>query len=107
MKPLTISLTLALLIVSGSMQAGLLQTVAEMPGKAVEATATVAKDVVTAPEDLVEDTVTAPARVVGTVPMKEKQVVKPEAKPAKSLEPEDFVVEETDVIVEPANEPVE
>jgi len=34
MKTLTISLTIVMLIVSGIMQAGLLQTVAEMPGKA-------------------------------------------------------------------------
>lgn len=73
--------TIAMLIVSSSVQAGLIQTVVEMPGKAVEATGTIVKDVVTAPENIVKDTVTAPGKVIGAVPMEEKkEVVQPNHK---------------------------
>jgi hypothetical protein len=68
-----IILTITMLIVSSTIQAGFIQTVVEMPGKAVEATGTVVKDVVTAPEMIVKDTVTAPAKVIGAVPMEEKK----------------------------------
>jgi hypothetical protein len=68
-----IILTITMLIVSSSIQAGFMQTVAEMPEKAVKATGTVVKDVVTAPEMIVKDTVTAPAKVIGAVPMEEKK----------------------------------
>jgi hypothetical protein len=64
---------ISMLIIGGTLQAGLLQTIAEMPGKAVEATGTVVRDVVTAPENIVKDTVTAPARIVGAIPTKEEK----------------------------------
>lgn len=127
MKTLTISLSIVMLIISGTMQAGFLQTVAEMPEKAVEATATVAKDVVTAPDQIVQDVVTAPAKVVGAVPEKERteeitgeqEVLQSKASPAEAkaemtISPEEqkleqpivkeFVVEEAEDINEPSKE---
>jgi cytoskeletal protein RodZ len=64
-------LAITMLVVGGTIQAGFIQTVAEMPGKAVNATGTIVKDVVTAPEEIIKDTVTAPAKVIGAVPMEE------------------------------------
>ncbi len=119
MKTLLISLTIALLIVSGIMQAGLLQKVVEAPVKAVEATATVVKDVFTAPTEVVKDVVTAPAKVIGETPkpvlqkeevvtVKEevtqpkeeiaKPVIKPEAAKPTEIKTEAITLEEDEEV---------
>ena len=75
MKMLTVSLMVVMLVGSGMAQAGLLQTVAEIPGRAVEATTTVVKDVVTAPGEVAKDVVTAPAKVLAPETVKTEEIV--------------------------------
>jgi len=68
----TLILSIALLATLGA-QAGIFDTIVQIPKRTVEATATVVEDVVTAPEDIVKDTASIPAKAVGAVPT-EKQV---------------------------------
>lgn len=79
--------TISMLIISGYMYAGLMQTIAEAPGKAIEATVTVAKDVVT-----------VPAKVVGAV--KEEERMEQVAPIKETAQHEEQPTEQTGLLID-------